>query len=112
MQIAKRWCQAHAKQNPGRIGRRCRSARGLTSQKEEIAAAMPSGLSRLLEESGVHEAIASASTERRTYDRPPGSYDAPRTASMHRMANDTKTSMRSMNWLYWVLPLISLGALL
>ena len=73
---------------------------------------MPSGLSRLLEESGVHVAIASASTERNTCDRPPASYDAPRTASMQRMASDTKTSMRSMNWLYWVLPLISLGALL
>jgi len=85
----------------------------LTGQKDEIAAAMPSGLSRLLEESGAHEAIASASSsERRTYDRPPAAYDAPRTASMQRMAGDTKTSMRGMNWLYWVLPLIVLGALL
>jgi hypothetical protein len=88
-------------------------ARLLTGQKEEIAAAMPSGLSRLLEDSGAQEAIASSSSpERRTYDRPPSTYDAPRAASMQRMAGDTKTSMRGMNWLYWVLPLIVLGAFL
>jgi hypothetical protein len=86
-------------------------ARMLTGQKEEIAAAMPPGLRRLLEESGVHDAIASSSPPR-TDDRPPGAYDAPRTASMQRMDGDTKTSMRSMSWLYWVLPLLVLGGLL
>jgi len=88
-------------------------ARLLTGQKEEIAAAMPSGLHRLLEDSGLHDAIASSSSsERRTYDRSPGSYNAPRTASMQRVVGDTKTSMRGMNWLYWVLPLLVLGGLL
>jgi hypothetical protein len=76
-------------------------ARLLTGQKEEITAAMPSGLRRLLEESGVHDAIASSSSpERRTYDSPRTAYGAP------------QTSTPGMNWLYWVLPLIALGALL
>ena len=46
-------------------------ARMLTRQKDEIAAAMPSGLSRLLDRSGLYESIGSASSpEGRTHEPP------------------------------------------
>jgi len=76
-------------------------ARMLTGQKEEIAAAMPAGLGRLLESSGFHGAAAAQ-------DRP--AYEAPRAAPL-RMASEAQASSRS-TWAYWVLPLLVLAGLL
>ena len=88
-------------------------ARMLTGQKEEIADAMPSGLSGLLEASGLYKSIGSLSSERHTYDAPrAAAYDPPRAASMQRVAEDSRTSARGASWPYWVLPLLLLGGLL
>jgi sporulation protein YlmC with PRC-barrel domain len=85
-------------------------ARMLTGQKEEIAAAMPAGLNRLLESSGVYEDIGSSSSDRHSYEAP-RTYDAPRSAAV-RMTNDMQTTSRGATWPYWVLPLLALGGLL
>ena len=71
----------------------------LIGQKDEIAAAMPAGLGRVLEtNSRLHEGIASpASPERRTYE------------AMPRARGDARSSAR---WAYWVLPLLALAGLL
>jgi hypothetical protein len=86
-------------------------ARMLTGQKEEIADAMPSGLSGLLEASGLYKSVDSSS-ERRTFESPrAAAYDAPRAASMQRVVGD-RASTRGVSWPYWVLPLLLLGGLL
>ena len=85
-------------------------ARMLTGQKEEIAAAMPAGLSRLLESSGMYEDIGASSSDRHSYEAP-RTYDAPRSAGV-RMTSDTQTTSRGATWPYWVLPLLALGGLL
>jgi hypothetical protein len=88
-------------------------ARMLTGQKEEIAAAMPSGLSQLLQASGLNERIASSlSPEKRAYDSPRAADAPPSTSSMQRMVGTTRTSMRSVSWPYWVLPLLALAGVL
>jgi sporulation protein YlmC with PRC-barrel domain len=71
----------------------------LIGQKDEITAAMPQGLSRVLETSSrLHEGVAtSASPERRTYEP-------------YRARSDTPRS--SARWAYWVLPLLALAGLL
>jgi sporulation protein YlmC with PRC-barrel domain len=71
----------------------------LVGQKDEITAAMPQGLSRVLETSSrLHEGVAtSASPERRTYEP-------------YRARGDTPTS--SARWTYWVLPLLVLAGFL
>jgi sporulation protein YlmC with PRC-barrel domain len=66
----------------------------LIGQKDEIAAAMPAGLGRVLE-TGV---ASPASPERRTYEAP-----------MQRARGDTRSSAR---WAYWVLPLLALAGLI
>ena len=83
-------------------------ARMLTGQKEEIAAAMPAGLGRLLESSGFHG--AAAAQDRPAYEAPRASYEAPRAAPL-RMASEAQASSRS-TWAYWVLPLLVLAGLL
>jgi len=82
-------------------------ARMLIGQKNEITAAMPAGLSRLLEAaSRQHEGIASPpSPARRTYDAPAAAY----TAAMQRARGNTSWGAR---WAYWALPLLVLAALL
>ena len=80
-------------------------ARMLTGQKDEIAGAMPAGLSRLLDTSGFHTGAAMSSTA----DRP--SYEAPRSAGL-RMASETQPASRGTSWAYWALPLLALGGLL
>jgi hypothetical protein len=74
-------------------------ARILTDQKGQIAAAMPPGLAKLLDNSG-------RATERDSYEAPRAQYA---TASPQRVVSDTK---RGTSWLYWVLPLLALGGLL
>jgi len=80
----------------------------LTGQKAEIAAAMPAGLSKLLETNNrLRENIASPSSpERRTYEV--GTSPAP--ATMQRARGNGSWSRAS--WPYWVLPLLILAGLL
>ena len=86
-------------------------ARMLTGQREQIAAAMPSGLNRLLDASGFQEGMApTSSPERRTYDSPRAAYDAPRTA--YRAVEEPTRKTQGLSWPYWVLPLLALGGLL
>jgi hypothetical protein len=80
-------------------------ARMLTGQKEEIAAAIPAGLGRLLDSSGFQSGVGAASAQ----DRP--AYDPARAAPL-RVASDAQTTSRSTNWAYWVLPLLALAGLL
>jgi len=71
----------------------------LSGQKKEITAAMPSGLSQLLEASGLHQGVTSpAAPERRTYEAP--------------MQRANTTTGRGASWAYWVLPLLVLAGLL
>jgi sporulation protein YlmC with PRC-barrel domain len=84
-------------------------ARMLTGQKAEIAAAMPAGLSKLLETNKpLSEGIASpSSTERRTSEGPSTAYTP---AAIQRSRGDTPRS--NARWAYWVLPLLALAGLL
>jgi len=79
----------------------------LTGQKKEITAAMPSGLSQLLQASGLGEHIASPAAPERS------AYEAPSTgqhiAAMQRASNTTGWGA---SWPYWVLPLLVLAGLL
>jgi Bacterial protein of unknown function (DUF937)/PRC-barrel domain len=87
-------------------------ARMLTGQKDEIAGAMPAGLSRLLETSGFHTGAAMPpAADRPSYEAPRASHEAPRSAGL-RMANETQTTSRGTGWAYWALPLLALGGLL
>ena len=87
-------------------------ARMLSGQKEQIAAAMPTGLNRLLDAGGFYESIRStASTESRTDDTPRATNATPRTVGMQRAVGDTRTSAQGVTWPYWVLPLLALGGL-
>jgi hypothetical protein len=83
-------------------------ARMLTGQKDEITAAMPAGLSQLLETSGLHEDIASRpAPERRQYEPTgTGAYTAARQQAR------SETNWWTSNWAYWVLPLLALAGLL
>jgi sporulation protein YlmC with PRC-barrel domain len=76
----------------------------LTGQREEITAAMPAGLSKLLEGSGVRERIASSSA----VERPP--FEAPGTAAYATATQRPRTS--TVSWPYWVLPLLALAGVL
>src|SRR5262245_2759934 len=62
-------------------------ARVLSGQRDEIASAMPAGLARLLQESGVGAGVQSVQ-------------ETPRTASL-RVANEAATPSGGMNWAYW-----------
>jgi hypothetical protein len=85
-------------------------ARMLTGQKDQIAAAIPSGLSQLLDASGFQRGMASTSSpERRTYDSPRA--DEPRTAYMQRAVAEPTRKAQGLSWPYWVLPLLALAGL-
>jgi hypothetical protein len=88
-------------------------ARMLMGQKDQIAAAMPSGLSDLLgARSRLHEGIETPrSGEARTYDAPQPAYTRTATTNVHRAASEPARTSGS-NWPYWVLPLLALGGLL
>lgn len=89
-------------------------ARMLSGQKEEIASAMPSGLSDLLPRD-LHESFeAPRGTEGRAYDFPRGAYNAPRTpnGTMQRMVGEQRSESTHRSWAYWLLPLLALGGLL
>jgi hypothetical protein len=80
-------------------------ARMLTQQKEEIADAMPSGLSSLLESSGLYQRVSSPSVTS------PPVYDTARGSGVQRMTGNGPT-VRGATWAYWVLPLLALAGLL
>ena len=80
-------------------------ARMLTQQKEEITDAMPSGLSSLLESSGLYQHISSPSPTN------PPVYDAARGSSVQRTTGNGAT-VRGAAWVYWVVPLLALAGLL
>ena len=80
-------------------------ARMLTQQKEEIADAMPSGLSNLLESSGLYQRVSSPSVTS------PPAYDTARRSSVQRMTGNGAT-VRGATWAYWVLPLLAVAGLL
>jgi hypothetical protein len=87
-------------------------ARVLTDQKEQIAAAMPAGLGRLLETSGFHENVGLASSHERPGNAPRGAYEPVQAGNVQRVANDTLPRASSGSWAYWVLPLLALAGLL
>ena len=80
--------------------------RMLTEQKDEIAAALPPGLGKLLEASGLRDSIAPVSPERRAEQvrtAYPRSEPAVETAGV---------GAKGASWAYWVLPLLAVAALL
>ena len=83
-------------------------ARMLLGQKDEITAAMPAGLSQLLETSGLHEDITPrAAPERRQYEPTGTGYYA-----AARQQARGETNWWRTNWPYWVVPLLALAGLL
>jgi sporulation protein YlmC with PRC-barrel domain len=85
-------------------------ARLLTSQKDEIAAAMPAGLGRLLASSGFSGATGTpASPDRPAHETSRASLDPQRAASLRTAAED---GSRGLSWAYWVLPLLVLAGLI
>ena len=95
-------------------------ARMLMGQKDQIAAAMPVGLSDLLSSrvrmqegaEGVRE--GRSYTEGRTYDAPEtgATYRAPPTGTSGVRRPVETREESSWSWAYWALPLIALGGLL
>jgi sporulation protein YlmC with PRC-barrel domain len=81
--------------------------RMLTEQKDAIAAALPPGLGKLLEASGLHDSIAPVSPERRA-DQVRAAY--PRSEPAVEPAGVSARSGAS--WPYWALPLLAAAALL
>src|SRR5262245_24867190 len=98
-------------------------ARMLMGQRDQIAAAMPVGLSDLLSsrvrmQEGTTEAIRPETrtySEGRTYDAPPererDTAHRATTANARRPV-ETREAGSEWNWAYWVLPLLALGGLL
>lgn len=82
-------------------------ARMLTGQKDEIAAAMPGGLSDLVApRTRMHEGAETSRPEPRTHDAPST------TSSMPRTVTEPRETRAGTSWPYWVLPLVALGGLL
>lgn len=76
----------------------------LTEQKDQIAAAMPSGLGRALEMAGLPTSDAARGAARSAYEGARG-YAA-------QAQSEMTASRPGFNWAYLVLPLLALGALL
>lgn len=86
-------------------------ARMLTEQKDLISTAMPAGLGKLLETSGLGDSIGSVFTPERRTEQVSAAYEQ-REHSNWTPTEDTAKSGRGNSWAYWVLPLLALGALL
>jgi Bacterial protein of unknown function (DUF937)/PRC-barrel domain len=86
-------------------------ARMLTEQKDLIGAAMPAGLGKLLETSGLSDSIGSVFTPERRTEQVRAAYDQRGQANWTPTEDVAKTG-RGNSWAYWVLPLLALGALL
>jgi hypothetical protein len=82
--------------------------RMLTEQKDAIAAALPPGLGKLLDASGLRDSIAPISPERRA-EQVRSAY--PRSEPAVEPAGMSARS-GGANWAYWVLPLLAVAALL
>jgi sporulation protein YlmC with PRC-barrel domain len=84
----------------------------LAAQKDNIAAAIPSGLSSLLPQDLLQGLDAKRFTEARTYDFSRTTQDLPRAApaAMHRAVSDTGSAAPS-RWPLWLLPLAALAGL-
>jgi hypothetical protein len=86
--------------------------RMLTEQKDVIAAALPPGLGKMLEASGLRDSIASAVTPDRRPDQARSAYPQSSTTDGQRASTGDRVGVRSSNWAYWVLPLLALAAVL
>jgi hypothetical protein len=86
-------------------------ARMLTEQKDLISAAMPAGLGKLLEASGLSDSIGSAFTPERRTEQIRATYDQREQANW-TPTEDTAKASQGNSWAYWVLPLLAVGALL
>jgi len=82
-------------------------ARMLTEQKGQIAAAMPPGLASMLESGKTNEGTTRATPAEASTASAARSQQA--TTKPQRTTTDTK---RSVNWAYWVVPLLVLAGLL
>lgn len=88
-------------------------ARMLTDQQNNIAGAMPAGLERLLETTGLHQYISSQpEPEMRAVVTARTDDNFRRTESLQRMAGQARTGTQGASWSYLALPLLALGALL
>ena len=87
-------------------------ARLLASQKDNIAAAMPSGLASLLPQDLQQSFDIKRTAEARAYDFARDTDDLPRVApvAMQRMVGETKPEA-SARWPFWLLPLAALAGL-
>lgn len=82
-------------------------AQMLTAQKDQFAAAVPQGLSSLLETSGFLDRVDVASSTARAGEA--GRRDQERVSALpHAMSSGAGSSR---NWLYWALPILAFGAL-
>lgn len=89
-------------------------ARMLMGQKDQIAAAMPVGLSDLLSSRvRMHEG-SEAAREGRTYDAPETAqtYRAMPSGTPGTRRPETREPESGWSWAYWALPLLALGGLL
>jgi hypothetical protein len=86
--------------------------RMLTEQKDTIAAALPPGLGKLLDASGLRDSIASAVSPERRTDQIRSAYPQSGVTDAQRAGDGDRAGMQSRNWAYWVLPLLALAALL
>jgi sporulation protein YlmC with PRC-barrel domain len=84
----------------------------LASQKDNIAAAIPSGLSSMLPQDLLQGLDTKRFTEARSYDFSRTTQDLPRVApaAMHRAVSDTGSAAPS-RWPLWLLPLAALAGL-
>lgn len=84
----------------------------LAAQKDNIASAIPPGLSSMLPQDLLQGLDAKRFTEARPYDFSRTTQDLPRAApaAMHRAVGDTGNAAPS-RWHYWLLPLAALAGL-
>lgn len=81
----------------------------LSSQKDQIAAAMPTGLTDALRSSGF---LGQASPVASLTDRATDSYRAARDQADTMARAMSGSASKSMHWAYWALPLVALAGLL
>ena len=86
-------------------------ARMLTEQKDLISTAMPAGLGKLLEKSGLGDSIGSVFTPERRTEQVRAAYEQ-RDQPTWTPTEESAKAGGGNSWAYWVLPLLALGALL
>ena len=83
----------------------------LASQKEQIAQALPNGMSELLDRTGLSSGLEQAAAQvRRVTTAAAGPFAQYASPARERASRDTTFGIP--NWAYWALPLIVLGGLL